>query len=137
MKGATLSQALLATTFSGFNPRPHEGGDRAPKGQARRSTCFNPRPHEGGDGSICVCRCPMDRFNPRPHEGGDDAHIARQVRSLCFNPRPHEGGDPSYCMFFQTRRLDSYFRGPRVTGHENSIQPVLCFPIYLSMNDLQ
>ena len=42
------TQAQYLST-DGFNPRPHERGDRQLAGRGRTSGRFNPRPHERGD----------------------------------------------------------------------------------------
>ena len=103
-------------SHSGFNPRPHAGGDSRCPGTAGRLTCFNPRPHAGGDKwqwskwmfkivSIhaptrgATLRYPTEAtaniwFQSTPPRGGRP-RPARQGMRLTerFNPRPHAGGD--------------------------------------------
>ena len=58
---------------------------------------FNPRSHEGSDKAILICFSAIFHFNPRSHEGSDDFTVlGYAVDNVDFNPRSHEGSDFAY-----------------------------------------
>ena len=70
-RGATSAEPEAVLHRIYFNPRSHEGSDRAVDASADTGSDFNPRSHEGSDSRACCSFLQSGHFNPRSHEGSD------------------------------------------------------------------
>ena len=80
----------IRMSFQSTRPR----GARPYQRQKIRSLLnFNPRAHEGRDRAAHSQRSSLPNFNPRAHEGRDKSHEILWLLEYYFNPRAHEGRD--------------------------------------------
>ena len=115
-RGERLPELSSPRENCNFNPRSHEGSDRAWDAGLRSSSHFNPRSHEGSDDFYEV-----EFFNVWGFQStlprGERLHSPYfEISSYNFNPRSHEGSDllPMYPSLAAHSRFQSTLpRGER------------------------
>ena len=93
-RGERLPELSSPRENCNFNPRSHEGSDRAWDAGLRSSSHFNPRSHEGSDSTLRTLRYHRTISIHAPTRGATCFRcILRWPPTPDFNPRSHEGSD--------------------------------------------
>ncbi len=93
-RGATLIPCEISFPLKSFNPRPREGGDRAPVHVARRRHPFQSTPPRGGRRLFSGRKAlRYDVSIHAPARGATAGVLFDSPHAGSFNPRPREGGD--------------------------------------------
>ena len=93
-KGATRRVGRPgAMMYSGFDPRPREGGDALSGFRPETTSRFDPRPREGGDHTLITSPALVAAFRSTPPRRGRPLPCSPSSHCSSFDPRPREGGD--------------------------------------------